>query len=358
MAPLLMKTRTQTLLVWIGLGFLLAGCGGRDNGETEAPIKGRPSDPPVALRAEWKPDRRYLLRVEAQQTLELPFPPGSRTAQDTLIQQDYSVTVTNAEAGRKGLELEVAALAVQAHFGDQVVLRFDSMNPAVPNEGPGVDVLQRVVGGKIRFLLGPDGQVEKTSGLEELLGQNPNGGNRGPAWRGNLMGGGLQRLYGEDYLKQIVEVGALPPGPVRVGDTWTRRRELEVGLVGRVAAVTTNTFRGWQVREGRSCARIDFAGTLTLKTNIASGGLPLSGLSLEEGRVSGKAWFEPSLGLPLAAEMEQSCRIAGTLPNLGRRGPAGVQGTNAGPLSFSTPWRQSVTLAITVASNAPSAPPR
>jgi hypothetical protein len=337
------------------LVLFITGCGRQAADEKDTPITGRRSDPPVQLRAEWKPDRRYLLRVEAMQSMELPFPPGSKTAQDTMVQQDYSVTVTNAGNGRKGLEMEVTALVVQAHFGDQVVLRFDSLNQAVPNEGPGVEFLQRIIGGRIQFLLGTNNQVEKTTGIQELLGQmQGGGGNRGPGLRGNLMGGALQRMYGEDYFKQIIEVGSLPNTAVRVGDTWSLQREIDVGLAGQVAVSMTNTLRGWQEREGRKCARIEFQGTLTVKTNKVQGGMGLVGLALKDGRVSGKSWFDPALGLPVESAMEQSCQVTGTLPNFGRRGPQAGQSTNSAPTSFASPWRQSVTVSITVPGDTPS----
>jgi hypothetical protein len=338
---------------------LLEGCSKStsDDAGKDGPITGRRSDPPAVLKAGWKPGHRYTLRMDSLQTVTLNFGPQP-TIQETEVSQDWALVVTNAPGGGQGVDLEIQALVVNSQFGDRVVYRFDSLNKATPNEGPGVELLQRVIGGHVRFLLDSNNSVVKVEGIKELIDRAQGDQGSGAAdQRRNWMGGTLERVFNADYFKQLIDLSALPASAVRIGDTWTRQREIDVGMVGRVAVNTTNTLRGWQEREGRKCARLEFRGVLAMKTGQAEGVLALAGLGIQDGRLSGKSWFDPAIGLPIETTLEQSCMIVGSLPNFGRRNNPG-QGTNSAPRKVSSPWRQTVTLKLEEAKATASQPPK
>ncbi len=348
------------LLAWSAalLALLAAGCGQSDSGRPgrEAPIAGRRSDPPASLKAEWKAGSRYLMHLQSQQSATLNFGPRP-AAQETDISQQYALLVTNGPDGSRGIELEIQALAVEMNMGEQNVYRFDSLNKVTPHQGPGVEMLQRVIGGRIWFQLAADNTISKVEGIEQLVEQAQGDAGAGaPDQRRGWMGGVLQRIYNADYFKQMVDLRGLPPTPVRIGDTWRWERDIDVGLVGRILVVATNTFRGWQEKNGRKCARIDSQGVLGMKTGKAEGLLGFMGLKVENGRLAGKTWFDPAAGLPVETVMEQSCVIAGSAPAGARRGnPA----SNAPPRQISAPWRQTVTLTIEdVQPGAAPPPPR
>ena len=87
-----------------------------------------------------------------------------------------------------------------------------------------------------------------------------------------------------------------------------------------------------------------------MKTDKAEGFLALLGLGVQDGRISGKAWFDPVLGLPIETSFEQKCTISGTLPNFG---PPGAKNK---PQTFSSPWRQ--TTSLTIVQSQPGADPQ
>jgi hypothetical protein len=340
--------RLHLLLPFTAALVLVAGCDKSSSGgsQKEPRITGKRSDPPAQLKAEWKPGNRYVMHLETSQTLQLNM--GQRPSnQETTMTQDYALVVTNAPDGQRGIELEVQALTVDSQWGDRSVMRFDSLNKVTPNEGPGVEMLQRVIGGRLRFLLDSNNQVVKLEGIKELIerAQGDTGAGAADQRRG-WMGGILERIYNADYFKQMVEFSSLPGTATRIGDTWTRQQEIDVGMVGRVLVSTTNTLRGWQEHDGKKCARIEFKGVVGMKTGKAEGVLALIGLQVQDGRVSGKSWFDPVLGLPVETAFEQSCTIAGTLPNFGQRGNPAARGTNTGPQKFSSPWRQTTSLKL------------
>jgi len=316
----------------------------------ESPITGKPSDPPIELKAAWKAGSRYALHLEENQTMQMNLGPRPTTS-ETTVMQDGGLEVTNAPDGRRGLDLELQALVVESYWGDRNVIRFDSLNKATPNEGVGVDLLKRVVGGHLGFLVDSSNQVVKVDGIKELMERAQGDiGTSAPDQRRDWMRDILQRIYNEDYFKQWVDLGALPGTSVRIGDSWTRQQEIDVGLVGRVLVTTTNTLRGWQQQNGKKCARFDISGGFRMKTDKAEGFLALLGLGVQDGRISGKAWFDPVLGLPIETSFEQKCTISGTLPNFG---PPGAKNK---PQTFSSPWRQ--TTSLTIVQSQPGADPQ
>jgi hypothetical protein len=276
-------------------------------------------------------------------------------ALETTVSMDYALVATNAPANGRGLDMEIRALSVDVLTGERSVLHFDSLNKAVPNAGPGADLLQQVIGGHIRFLMDSNNAVASVEGIKELMERVQGDAGSGAAdQRRNWTSGILQRIFNADYFGQLVDTGLLPGSATRIGDTWTRQREIDVGLLGRVLLSTTNTLRGWQDHEGKKCARIDFKGTLGLKTGKAEGPFALLGLALQEGQVSGRAWFDPAARLPVETVLEQSCMVSFTRPNAGRRN--NPQATNAGPPQVTFPWNQTISTSLAAVEQIAPAP--
>ena len=355
-----MKPSRNVVLLASFSACLLWGAGCRkstDNSSAqEAPITGKPSDPPVEMKAQWKPGRRYLMHLEMNQSMLMPW--GRQpTTQEMSLGQDYAISVTNAPDGGRGLELEIQSLALDVGSGETTWLRFDSLNKVTPNEGPGVEQLEKLIGGRIRLLVDATNKVTNVEGVKELAARVEDtagaaaGGRRGGRLLGGMLGPILQRIYSAEYFKQILEAGGLPQGAVRIGETWSVQKEIPGQLVGTLLLSTTNKLRGWQQREGGQCARIEFAGTLATKSGQVEG-IPFGGaMKVEGGQISGTSWFSPDLGLPVESAINQSYNVTGTLPNWGgpRRGGtnAPVRANNAPPAQFTSPVHQTISVKLT-----------
>jgi len=241
--------------------------------------------------------------------------------------------------------------------GETTWLRFDSLNKVTPNEGPGVEQLEKLIGGRIRLLVDATNKVTNVEGVKELAARVEDtagaaaGGRRGGRLLGGMLGPILQRIYSAEYFKQILEAGGLPQGAVRIGETWSVQKEIPGQLVGTLLLNTTNKLRGWQQREGGQCARIEFAGTLATKSGQVEG-IPFGGaMKVEGGQISGTSWFSPDLGLPVESAINQSYNVTGTLPKWGgpRRGGtnAPVRANNAPPAQFTSPVHQTISVELT-----------
>src|SRR5687768_2087525 len=94
----------------------LTGCKpGNRNAAKEPKISGSPSDAPVTIEPKWVSGQRYVMRMESSQSYELPnFGGGRGGGQPTnnpplesTFAQEYSLIVTNAGDGQRGIEMEI-----------------------------------------------------------------------------------------------------------------------------------------------------------------------------------------------------------------------------------------------------------
>jgi hypothetical protein len=303
----------------MGLALSLALVAGACQRSSEAPITGKRSDAPVAMRPLWQPGKRYLYRAEATTSSQVPRKNTKQIIRaDTTIGQDLAFTVTNvAPDGSRLLQMEVLAVQMETGRDDGVTMSFDSANRVMQVEdSPIVDRLRRMVGLKLRFHVSPENKVTRVDGVKELSARTNSGGTvRGVA------GTAINRTFNQQFYRDIVEMGMLPRDPVKVGDTWKVSRMGSGGLRGgNVAMELTYNFRGWQRREGTNCARLDFTGTFrpggpastnnpSVVQRIVNAAVPPNA---EEGDITGQSWFDPELQLAVETRYQQSITTKST----------------------------------------------
>lgn len=319
---------------------LLAGalCGCRKSFR-EPPITGKPTDPPTTLRATWQPDQRYIYRVDAVNSTQLP-----RKNTTTLIRaevtvgQDLGLTVTNvAPDGSRTLLMELLAIQMETSADDRVSMTFDSENKAFFYEDSALaEKLQKLVGGRLVFRLSPDNKITRVDGAKEFNARTSGGSNvRGVA------GGVFNRFFSVQFFREVIEMGMLPADAVKVGDKWAVSRAVSSGLWGTSAVLDMNyEFKGWQFHDGTNCARLDFSGVFkpnsVMRTNAAAGtnqnlvrrmAAASTPSNLENGIVSGRSWFDPAISLPVETVYEQEITTRSTTSK--RTVVQTVAGTNA-----------------------------
>lgn len=332
---------------------LLVGCNKKSgdaasNSSKETAITGKPTDAPVAITPAWKSGNKYAMRLERTQTGRLgPMGMGGRRGQqandapvETVYAQEYTLTITNAADGKRGAELEITGIELQSGRGEETLINYDSQNKAAPREQGNpistaiVGALDKLVGGKVRYLLGEDGKVQKVDGIDELFAR-ADGTNtqRGPFAPSRF----LRNAISEDTFKQMVEISGAPGKDVKVGESWPFSRKLDAPIIGKLSIDITNTLRGWQEHEGKKCARVEFTGVVT-----GSGGTngPGGRVSLSDGQVAGHYWYDPEIGLSRELQMNQSYTVHASGVGGGRNNP------NAGTNSFSVPVKESVSMKL------------
>ncbi|HEY0552598.1 MAG TPA: DUF6263 family protein [Verrucomicrobiae bacterium] len=293
----------------------------------EPKITGHSSDPAVSLKPTWPVGKRYVMRMESDQSTEMPNmqpardgqPPKATMRIGNKFAQEYALVATNAADGNRGLEMEILAIELESGAGNQMMTYHSRNNKIAPAGGAMGEALDQLIGGKIRYLLTPENKVLQVEGLDELIQgmEMPAAGKPGGRGRGaaTTMARGI---FNEDVLKQIIEFAGMPTHSVRVGDTWTDAREVKVPTLGALALTTTNTLRGWQEHDGRKCARVDFTGAMGSKTGDTTNAIGIQ-MQMQGGTVVGQYWFAPEVGFATDTEVNQDYQIRMSgVPQAGR----------------------------------------
>jgi hypothetical protein len=315
---------------------VFAGCK-KDSSNAGAPkdskVTGKPTDPPVAIAPAWKTGNKYLMRLERSQTVPLPDGArgGRRGAANAAAQnnaplevtyaQEYTLTITNAGANNRGVELEMTGIELQTSRGEEVWITYDSQNKAAPRAQNNpmttavVAALDKLIGGKIHYLLNADGKVEKIEGVNEFIAR-ADGTNTGRPFAPSMI---LKQALNEETFRQMVELNGAPSRDVKIGDSWPYQRDVEAPTIGKLTIHVSNTLKGWQEHDGVKSARVEFTGAITAsgtnRTTLPGG----ARVTIEDGSVKGHYWYDPAIGLAREMQLQSTYTIHA----------AGGRGTNA-----------------------------
>jgi hypothetical protein len=185
----------------------------------------------------------------------------------------------------------------------------DKANPAAAAAQKSVAAMfQKIIGAKIQYFLDASNDVERIEGVDELVDRLSSGG------QADALAPFKSTMFSKDRFKQMMSANRfMPPKAVQPGDTWPVKQSFEMGPLGTMAIDFDCTFQSWEQRGKRTCARIEFQGTLksTPSTNANPTGMSMSIL---DGNSSGVSWFDPELGITIDMTMNQDMKMVMTMP--------------------------------------------
>jgi hypothetical protein len=121
-------------------------------------------------------------------------------------------------------------------------------------------------------------------------------------------------MFSEGYFKQMIDNSQyMPHKPVQPGDTWPVQLEIVMGPMGTLIMDYTFTFQKWEQLGKRTCARLEFRGTIKSKPdeNAKPTGMTMA---IQDGNSSGVSWFDPELGKTIETSLNQDMTMAMTVP--------------------------------------------
>ena len=313
--PLLLVAPVLLLLVASGCG--KKGEAAKDQTSSTAPVAAPPKGA-VELKLKLPVAARFPMRIEVLQKSEMRIPSMPKPVlQVTELNQELQFTVLKAyEGGGREVELEFSDVDMNVNVNGNEAMAFDSRGESLGDaNNPVASAFRRLVGAKLKCVLDASNQVAKVEGWSELVAKMTAGS------AGAQMLGGV---FTEDYFKQIADFSqGLPGHAVQPGDTWTIKRPIVMGPLGAATLDLTYTFKRWEERENRQCARLEFSGPIhpgAPPTNSVMMGIRMS---LLDGTTSGQAWFDPALGLTIDSESDQKMNVLMNFPgtNAPGRGP-------------------------------------
>jgi len=276
-----------------------------------------PPTGPVELKLKWPVGERVSQSLDVKMNMEISGTNLPSTInQDMTLGEDFGLNVLKAEAdGGHEVELEFVGIRMKLDQGGKSLIDYDSAkkssnsgnNPAVA----GVEkMLQNVIGAKIQYFLDASNQVERIEGYDTLMNALTVGGRADAA-------NSMKSMFNEGSLKQMIGGQHLPSKPVQPGDSWPVQTDITMGDLGTMTMNYTFNFERWETRGKRTCARLEFQGTMKSKANpgAAATGMPVS---VQNGDSSGVAWFDPELGMVIQTIMNQNMTMNMTVPVPGR----------------------------------------
>ncbi|MEQ2009297.1 MAG: DUF6263 family protein, partial [Limisphaerales bacterium] len=309
--------RLSLLLVLCATLLPLAACKKKEDaaaasGAGAAPADGAPAEaapkeePPVEFKAAWPVGQRLVQRVETITDTEGQNPVNQQPFKlaNTQVQELAFTALKARESGGHEVEVETLAVTTTNKIGTNTTVftsRSDPKQDAKNN--PLAAPMRKLVGGKVKLLTTADGKVEKVEGGPQLRSKVTAGANM-------YVIASLNNMLSDEAIKgwNTLHTG-LPDAAVKPGDSWPFTRNQSFGP-GTITMDATNTFKGWEQRDGRKVALIESVGVIVAKP--PAGNSPVT-VTVEDGATtSGKAWFDPALGciVESTATSDFSIRLA------------------------------------------------
>lgn len=270
-------------------------------GGTEPPAEQAPKEePPAELKAQWPAGRRLVAQVTTQADTEMSNPalPTPYKTENLLV-QDFAFTAGQPRPdGGCEVEVEVVGLRADNKIGGKAAPGFDpKSDPKQDRNNPTATAFRKLQGSRVKFHTDASGQITKVDGVPQLVSK-VTAGITGP----QLFT--IRALVSEDAIKGWNVLHAnLPTNSVKAGDTWETTRDIPFGIA-KFTLTSTNTFKGWEQRQNRKLAKIETAGVIGAKEGAQAA------ITLGEGsNLSGKAWYDPELGVLVESEINTELNV-------------------------------------------------
>jgi hypothetical protein len=266
------------------------------------------SEPAVELKAKWSPGKKIVQRMTISARNGSADQQSSRGQQVTDMSWDYSVTtLKQSDDGGHELELEFVSTKIEAKAGDRVYMSFDSAHDdGKETKDPFTPAFRKLVGAKVRYVLGPDGKVKTLDGYDDFMVRIA---------RGSKNSEMLKSMFNQEMLKRLCGwADSLPDHPVRPGDTW--KQSIDTTLYGTAKMMIEGkfTFATWEEHNSHKCVKLDYTGTIS---GNSSGSAQVA---IDKGTISGSSWFDPEEGVVVASDLDQVLTI-----KIGQKGDSGSQ---------------------------------
>jgi hypothetical protein len=252
--------------------------------------------------------------------------------QDVTMAMTYALSVLKeTPSGGRELEMEFLANEMEMKMGPQVMMSFDSKEKAKDDaQNPFTAPYRKMIGSKLLMQVDADGKVDKIVGLDEWIGKIA-GGAPGPGR------GMIAQQFNEGYFRQIVDFGrGFPKKPVQEGETWPFQIDVPIGPMGKLSINAKVTFKGWEEHERHKTVLLASRGTLKGSPGQEAG--PMGKMSIDDGTVTAKSWFDPELGALIDSAADQAMRLKGEMP--------GPPGGNQRAQGFTSDIAQKVTIKL------------
>ena len=229
--------RGRSLLAVLAIVFVVAtfsSCGRGPAGEgpkATGPGTADPADK-IELRLRLEPGKAYMLRMTAAQKITQTVQ-GSKQEMPQTLGLGFKYDVQ--EVGDDGTAvIQVSYDSVQYHVeGPMGKIDYDSSNPPPADEiHPMAQGFAALVGEGFRMDLTPQGRATRVEGADQLLDRLADRIDVPSEALRTTLKQQMEKQFGDQALKEMIEqmMGIYPDHPVGVGDSWSKKMVVTVGM--------------------------------------------------------------------------------------------------------------------------------
>lgn len=289
---------------------VMVGAGCNKAGKLNERSQLLPPAGPVELKLKWTPDERVVQDMDVKTKTEVNMPGQSAPVhQDMTMGQKYALTVLKETPdGGHEVEMEFLGIRMGVEMGGKAIINYDSTKKSEGDgKNPVADMFSKIIESKIQFFMDASNNVDRIEGMDEITSRLSAGGTSGAL-------APLKSMFSEGYFKQMMSSSRfMPPNAVSPGDTWPVQLEFPMESLGTLVLNYTFTFQGWEKHGVRNCARLEFQGDIKTKPGSMPGPAGVT-VNIQNGTISGVAWFDPELGITIDTSMNQDMTMNMTIP--------------------------------------------
>jgi len=257
-----------------------------------------PTTPPVAaqqvsLRLKYRAGDELVYRIRNHQDTYLSMGAANTSDQTQTVRWRVTEVTPDGDA-TISMTTERVQIEMQGMAGN---VKYDSDSDEPPTD-PALKAAAAMAGMNYTMVVGPDGSVKSIQGIdklrEEMLASMP------PEVVA-MMQTTAGDLFSEESLTRMAQqnVQIFPGEAVEPGYTWKRSFSLPMAMLGTMTTNTTLTMTGTEQREGRTIAKIETIGTVSISADSSSS-VPMT-MDLSDSKMTGSIDFDADRGIMLSS---------------------------------------------------------
>jgi predicted secreted protein len=254
---------------------------------------------PVVFRLSLKPQAKYVLTMEVNQTRSQTVDDEKQSLGQEMLQVwDVNVTALQKN-GNMDIELTYKRVKIDQDFGGQRIEYDSDSPPEVLDQS--MKSLAVMPGTVIRAEMTPDGKVVSVDGVDAMIDKMIEAMNITDSQEKRAVLADLRKQWGTDAMKQSLEqiTSFYPARPVSPGSSWTSDFDLTSGVPMHIVS-TYNL----QTRIG---ARDSIDVSSQISSDSATSSVTMGPLSMAysiNGSQSGTILVDEATGLPLSSRLD------------------------------------------------------
>lgn len=257
------------------------------------------------MRWRFQPGETFQYQIE--QTTKQTMNTGGQTIEmdmSMVIDMSWKVDDVDSEGAAtvkqafERMRVSMAGSGMQADYDTE---KRQDINPALAGLAK---LFDEFVGVEVMVKMDPRGEVLDTEIDPKLIEALQRAG-----------GGPMGAMFTEEGIEEMITssttMAVLPREAVKPGDTWKDSKELVDQMLGKLALEVNSKFRGFEQRDDREVAVIEFS------VDFSKAELPedLGGVKLDikDQKMSGSFYFDPQLGKMTGSEAKSEMSLDVTL---------------------------------------------